>query len=104
MPHSGSDFTAESLAYLQGKRARIFADNDKPGKEAARRWAAQLRTADVVVDGYSFEGLVQNDGAPVNDLNDMLRIDADCWEHHFEVVESVMDFASERISPHGGKN
>ena len=28
MPSANSDFTAESLRYLQGKRARIFADND----------------------------------------------------------------------------
>lgn len=104
MPHSGSDFTAEALACLQGKRARIFADNDAPGIKAARRWAAQLRTANVAVDGYSFEGLVQNDGAPVNDLNDLLRVDADCWEQHREVIESVMDFAFERTLRHGGKN
>jgi hypothetical protein len=96
MPSANSNFTAEALACLQGKRARIFADNDAPGIKAAARWAAQLQTADVRVDGYSFEGLVRNDGAPVNDLNDLLRIDADCWEHHREVIEEVMNFVFEK--------
>jgi hypothetical protein len=90
-----------SLAHLQGKRARIFVDDDAPGMKAARRWAAQLRAADVIVDGFCFDGLLQNDGAPVNDLNDLLRIDADCWEQHRQVVESVMDFALERMSYDG---
>jgi hypothetical protein len=102
MPSAGSDFTEEALNCLQGKRARIFADNDRRGIEAARRWAAQLRTADVLVDGYGFEGLIQNDRVAVKDLNDLLKVDADCWEEHREVIESVMDFALERISHHGG--
>jgi CHC2 zinc finger/Toprim-like len=95
MPSANSDFTPASLRYLQGKRVRIFTDNDACGKEAARRWAAQLRTAGVVVDGYSFEGLNQSDGSPVKDLNDLARVDADCWEQYHEVIESVMNFAFE---------
>jgi CHC2 zinc finger len=93
MPSTSSDFTTESLAYLRGKRARIFTDNDPPGRKAARRWAAQLRTVGVVVDGYGFDGLFQCDGAPLNDLNDLLKIDPDCWEANREVIESAMDFA-----------
>jgi hypothetical protein len=93
MPSANANFTAESLERLQGKRARIFVDNDKPGELAAMRWAAQLQAASVVVDGYSFDGLLQNDGRPVKDLNDLLRIDADQWETHRETIESVMDFA-----------
>ena len=93
MPSANANFTAESLERLEGKRARIFVDNDGPGKLAAARWAAQLQAANIVVDGYSFDGLLQNDGRPVKDLNDLLRIDADQWETHRETIESVMDFA-----------
>ena len=93
MPSANANFTAESLERLEGKRARIFVDNDGPGKLAAARWAAQLQAANIVVDGYSFDGLLQNDGSPVKDLNDLLRVDADQWETHRETIESVMDFA-----------
>lgn len=95
MPSAGSDFTDEALSCLQGKRARIFADNDARGIEAARRWAVQLRTADVIADGYEFEGLIQSDGSPVKDLNDLLKVDADCWEANREGIESVMSFTFE---------
>lgn len=93
MPSANANFTAESLDRLQGKRARIFVDNDKSGKVAGERWAAQLQAANIDVDGYSFDGLTQIDGTPVKDLNDLLRVDADCWETHRETIESVMNFA-----------
>jgi hypothetical protein len=92
MPSTNANFTEATLAYLQGKRGRVFIDNDRPGIEAANRWAAQLQTADVVIDGFSFDGLIQNDGSAVKDLNDLLRVDADCWEANREVIESVMSF------------
>jgi hypothetical protein len=93
MPSANANFTAESLNRLQGKRARIFVDDDEPGKIAAGRWAAQLQSANINVDGYSFDGLTQIDGTPVKDLNDLLRVDPDCWETHRETIESVMNFA-----------
>ena len=80
MPSTTSNFTASALAHLQGKRGRIFIDDDAPGHAAAERWAAQLASADIVVDGFSFTGLVMSDGRPVTDLNELLQIDSDCWE------------------------
>ncbi len=70
--------------------------------EAANRWAAQLQTANVVIDGFSFDGLIQNDGSAVKDLNDLLKVDADCWEANREVIESVMSFAFEGRAPWRG--
>jgi hypothetical protein len=93
MPSTTSNFTANALAYLQGKHARIFIDDDDPGHAAATRWAAQLTSADIVVDGFSFTGLVMSDGRPVTDLNDLCKIAYDCWEEYREQVESVMNFA-----------
>jgi hypothetical protein len=95
MPSASANFSIEALASLQGKRGRIFIDDDKPGREAAQRWAKQLKTADIVVDGYSFDGLIQTGGLPVKDVNDLCRIDADCWENNREVIESVMSFATD---------
>jgi hypothetical protein len=82
-----------SLAYLQGKRARIFIDDNAPGQSAAERWAAQLQEADIVVDGFSFTGLLQADGQPVKDLNDLLKIDYDCWEQFRSHIENIVNFA-----------
>jgi hypothetical protein len=93
MPSTTANFSESSLAYLQGKRARIFIDDDVPGHVAADRWAKQLRSAGVVVDGFSFAGLVVTDGEAVKDLNDLLVIDCDCWEQFRNQFEAVMNFA-----------
>jgi hypothetical protein len=93
MPSSTANFTQSSLAYLQGKRARIFIDDNAPGQSAAERWAAQLQEADIVVDGFSFTGLLQADGQPVNDLNDLLKIDYDSWEQFRSHIENIVNFA-----------
>jgi hypothetical protein len=90
LPSTTSNFTQFDLAYLQGKKGRIFIDDDAAGKEAAKRWAAQLKQADIEVDAFSFTGLVMSDGRPVADLNDLLCVDYDCWEEHRQQIESVM--------------
>ncbi len=84
--------SGSSLAHLQGKRGRIFIDNDAPGHEAANRWATQLASADITVDGFSFAGFLTTDGQPVKDLNDLSYIDYDCWEEFRNRIESIMDF------------
>jgi hypothetical protein len=89
MPSAATNFTEQSLAYLQGKRARIFIDNNKAGRQAAQRWATQLRSAGILTDGFSFAGLVRTDGQPVRDLNDALAIDYDCWEQHRGQIDSL---------------
>jgi hypothetical protein len=93
MPCAGSNFSAVSLGCLQGKRARIFTDSDTVGNAAAKRWATQLRSAGVAVDGYTFDGLTRDDGQPVKDLNDLLRIDCVSGDANREALESVMNFA-----------
>jgi hypothetical protein len=89
MPSAVTNFTEQSLAYLQGKRARIFIDNNKAGRQAAQRWATQLRSAGILTDGFSFAGLVRTDGQAVRDLNDCLAIDYDCWEQHRSQIDSL---------------
>jgi hypothetical protein len=96
MPSASANFTPSDLAYLRGKRARIFIDDDKAGQEASQRWAAQLKRAEIITDGFSFAGLVKNNGDRVKDLNDLLEIDYDCWERYRGPVESVSIFAFEK--------
>jgi hypothetical protein len=93
MPSTSADFNDLALAYLHNKRARIFIDDDGPGQQAAERWAAQLKSANVMVDGFSFSGLIMIDGRPVQDLNNLLEISYDCWEGSHEKVENIMNFA-----------
>jgi len=93
MPSNVTNFSDSSVAFLQNKRARIFIDDDDAGRKAADRWATRLVSAGVVVDGFSFAGLVQANGRPVKDLNDLLKIDYDSWEQFRNQVEAVMNFA-----------
>jgi len=61
-----------------------------------------LREAGAVVDGYSFDGLIQTDGRPVEDLNDFCRLDYECLQQQRSAVESVMGFAMPRdFQDHG---
>ena len=91
MPSRTANFTESVLGYLQGKRARIFIDNDSPGWQAAQRWAEQLTKADINVDGFNFGDLVTTDGQPVKDLNDALRLDYNCWEQGRTQIDTIMD-------------
>ena len=66
---------ADALPLFAGKRVRIFGHDDEAGRGAVERWAAQLASVGADVDAFSFAGLVQVDGRPVNDLNDSLLMD-----------------------------
>ena len=81
------------LRHFSGKHVRIFADADEPGLEAEGQWWSQLEAAGARVDGYSFEGLLRSDGAPVKDLNDFALIDPDQWEAERDAIEKAFTFS-----------
>jgi hypothetical protein len=89
---SGISILDEALPDFTGKRVRIFAHNDVAGHTALEHWKAQLDRIAAPVDTFDFTGLVQADGSPVADLNDLCRIDVDSWEENQERVEAVMTF------------
>ena len=70
----------EDLPAFAGLRVRIFPHTDPEGMEACERWAAQLSEAGANVDAFSLSGLRREDGAPVNDLNDLNQIHPDDFE------------------------
>jgi hypothetical protein len=82
------------LPRFRSKRVRIFMHDDNPGISAANRWAEQLKSAEVQVDGYSFEGLVQINGFPVEDLNDLCRIDPESLEANAKDLAQLFNFVS----------
>jgi len=65
----------DALPMFTGKLIRIFGHDDAAGRAAVQHWAAQLATVGADVDAFTFAGLVQVDGKPVNDLNDSLLMD-----------------------------
>jgi hypothetical protein len=85
----------EALPYFQGKRTRIFVHDDAAGYKAAKQWTRQLCRVVKLVDGFTVDKLIQADGTPVKDLNDLLRVDYDCWEEQRQTIDAVMGFAME---------
>ena len=74
----------EAIPYFKGKRVRVFIHDDECGHTAVKRWTRQLCRVVKSVDGFTVDGLIQADGQPVKDLNDLLRVDYDCWEQQRE--------------------
>jgi len=73
----GNRIHEDALPRFRGRHVRIMphADEDGGGREAAERWAKQIRDAGAAtVDGFDFSGLTRKDGKPVNDLNDCRNI------------------------------
>ena len=64
----------DALPLFSGKRVRIYAHADEPGRNAAIRWTDQLAAVDAEVDAFDFSGLRKADGSPVKDLNDTTEI------------------------------
>lgn len=64
----------EALPWFANKRVRIYAHADKAGREAAERWAAQLKSVGCRVDAVDCGGHRMQDGRTSNDLNDLTQI------------------------------
>ena len=64
-----------------------------PGRKPLNDWRAQLTGVAGKVDCWRFAShWMQGDGKPVVDLNDLLRIDYDCWEGDRAIIDAVMSF------------
>ena len=70
------------LTGFEGRWVRIAQHSDPAGKQAAIRWARQLQSHARRVDGINFTGLRQFNEQSVNDLNDLIHIHPDDFEHH----------------------
>ncbi len=95
MASAGMTIPAQCLDGLEGKRARVFMDDDRWGAAAFERWAGQLAGAGVTVDGFSFDGLTRADGEPVKDLCDALQLSPESRARWGHLVAGCMDYARE---------
>lgn len=71
---ASNSIPADALPLFAGKRISIMAHADEAGREAARKWKAQLDTVGAHVDAADFTGLLMADGSPVKDMNDCTRL------------------------------
>ena len=100
MPGASVRIVDDALPLFTGKRVRVFVHDDGgKGAGAFALWCGQLLSAAAVVDGFSFDGLLQSSGEPVKDLNDLCRVGANSWETHHDAIESCLDFARETVCP-----
>jgi hypothetical protein len=95
MSSASGHIPTDALPYFEGKRVRIFVHDDRAGYDAGGRWAAELDGIASEVDGFSFIGLTDVEGSSIGDLNQLLKVDYDCWEANRETIEGVMSFALE---------
>jgi hypothetical protein len=80
----------ECIPFFKDFRVRIFVHKDEreQGMNAARAWRKQLSG----VDAMTFDGLVQADGRPVKDLNDLCLVSSECFETRRSLIENIMCF------------
>jgi hypothetical protein len=93
---AGMSIDAEALPLLQGKRVRIFIDNDEAGCAAFARWSRQLAGVGAVVDGFDFSGLIRSNGEPAKDLNDCTQLSQASLSRWGATLSGMMKFAGVR--------
>jgi hypothetical protein len=97
----------EALDHFRGKFVLLFPDYDRAGIRAAARWEQQLKDIAAEFRVFDYTNLLRDDGQPVKDLRDFLRIDVDQWETLPGTRFPIDDFALtlselERSQPRGG--
>ena len=90
---AGLSLDKEVINFFEGKRVRIFMDDDEAGRLAFARWSGQLASVGCVVDGFNFSGLIRADGEPVNDLNDCTQLSPESGERWGATLSGMMKFA-----------
>ncbi|MDR2628847.1 MAG: hypothetical protein LBC30_02560 [Puniceicoccales bacterium] len=69
-----------SLQYFEGKYVLGFPDYDSAGINGMSRWEKQLDGIAATFWVFDYAGLVRDDGQPVKDLRDFLRVHVDQWK------------------------
>lgn len=78
---AGQKIHPDAVELFRGKRVRFFPHDEHAGKAAVVSWWRMLDPVAARIDAFDFNGLIQQSGAPVSDLNDFLNTEVDAWEH-----------------------
>ncbi len=70
----------DAKKFFSGMKVRIFPHADDAGMKACIAWAKEIKAAGGIVDAFDLSGIVTMDGNAGKDLNDLVNLDADCWE------------------------
>ncbi|MDR1457548.1 MAG: hypothetical protein LBI47_01715 [Puniceicoccales bacterium] len=81
-----------SLRHFHGKHVIGFPDYDLAGINGMSRWGKQLDGIAASFKVFSYAGLVRDDGQPIKDLRDFLRVDVDQWENEQDVQSPLLSF------------
>jgi hypothetical protein len=81
-----------SLQHFQGKHILGFPDYDVAGINGMSRWEKQLDGIAATFKVFDYAGLVRDDGKPIKDLRDFLRVDIDQWEKEQDVRSPLLSF------------
>jgi hypothetical protein len=82
------------LKFFTGKNIIVFPDYDSAGIRGGRSWEGQLRSIANRLCIYDYVGLKRNDGQPVKDLRDFLRVNVDSLADEIEVRLPFESFLS----------
>jgi hypothetical protein len=82
----------DALQHFKGKRILGFPDYDSAGITGMSRWRKQLENIAAEFEVFDYTGLVCDDGKPVKDLRDFLRVDVDQWERSHAVRHPLDNF------------
>jgi hypothetical protein len=81
-----------ALQYFTDKCALLVPDNDYAGLAGMGRWAEQLDGITATQAIYDYSKLVRDDGQPVKDLRDFLKIDDDQWREKLNKQSPLATF------------
>jgi hypothetical protein len=77
---ASNDIHRSSLQHFQGKHILGFPDYDFAGINGMSRWGKQLDGIAATFKVFDYAGLVRDDGKPIKDLRDFLRVNGNQWE------------------------
>jgi hypothetical protein len=84
----------EALERFREKYVLVFPDYDRAGVNAAVRWEGQLKDIASAIEIFDYAGMLRDDGKPIKDLRDLLRMDVDQWENYPDIRSPLSDFVS----------
>jgi hypothetical protein len=84
----------DALEYFRRKYVLTFPDYDLAGIRAVARWHKQLEGTAAELKVFDYMELLRDDGYPIKDLRDFLRVGADQWETDGNVRSPLLNFVS----------